>query len=79
MGAKPEFKDFGMQVLSLNSELATGMVWFNLSTDLLSGRSLHALELKVTVGMPRVEWEETGFGIVLQKRYLSRQRWGHCA
>lgn len=42
MGAKPELKDFGRQVLSLNSEFATEMVWFNLSTDLLSGRSLSA-------------------------------------
>lgn len=75
LGAKPEFQDLGMQILSLNSELATGVVWFHLNTVLLSGRSLSACtgaQGHCRDGMPRVEQEETeetetDFGIVLQR------------
>lgn len=42
LGAKPEFQDLGMQLLSLNSELATGTVCLSLSTGLLSDGSLSA-------------------------------------
>lgn len=61
-----------MPLLSIGSEFVTGVMQFCLSRDLPSHRRLHALKLKVTVGVPRVEQEETeetdvDFGIILKK------------
>jgi len=61
-----------MQLLSLNPEFATGVMQFHLNTDLRSSRYVHALKLKVTVEIPRVEQKETketdvDFGIALKK------------
>ena len=42
LGAKPESQDLSMQLLSLNSEFATGVMQFHLNTDLLSSRHLSA-------------------------------------
>lgn len=69
MGAKPESQDLSIQLLSLNSEFPAGVMQFHLNTDSPSSRCFSPC--KVTVGMPRVEEEETeetdvDFGTVLK-------------